>query len=305
MPLRILVTGAGGFVGRGLVPALVAAGHRVRAASRGFEPLPEGVESAVVGDLRRPVNLSQAFQDVDAVVHGAGISQADPGISEETYREVNAGVTAALAKAARQAGVRRFVLLSSIRAQAGPSATEIITEETPPAPTDAYGRSKLEAERLLADSGVPAVSLRPVVIHGPGMRFNMAALAALARSPWPLPLGSLRARRSVLARDHLVDAIQLALESEAMTGPYLVADPGPLTLGEIVGALRSGWNRRPAVFPAPTGAIRLAARLAGRSAAADRLADALVADPGRLLAAGWRPRRTAAQALAETARTIS
>lgn len=304
-PLHVLVTGASGFIGRGLVAELVASGHRVRAAVRMPGPLPEGVESAVIGDLRRPVNLSEAMQDIDAVVHSAGLAHMDPGVAEEEYRAINAGTTAALARAARQAGVRRFVLVSSVRAQIGPGAAHPITEEMPARPTDAYGRSKLEAERLLAEVDIPAVVLRPAVVHGPGMRFNMAALAALAARPWPLPLGLLGGRRSVVARDHLADAVRLALESDAMAGgTFLVADPQPLTAGEMVAALRAGWTRRPGLVPVPAPLLGLAARLAGYAEAFERLSSSLVVDPARLLAAGWQPRRPAAEALAETARRL-
>jgi len=300
---RVLVTGATGFVGKGVVPILAEAGFAVRAAVRDPAAMPEGVESAVVGDLRRPVNLTEAFRDVDYVVHSAGLAHAASGVSEEAFRESNVGITAALAAAARKAGVKRFVLLSSIRAQTGPAAPGVISEADKPQPTDAYGRSKLEAEQVLAEAGIPFVALRPVLIHGPGMRFNMAALMQLARSPWPLPLGRFTAKRSVLARDHLADAITLALRSETMaSGPYIVADPEPLSVSDMVSAFRYGWERQPGLLPVPAGIVAAAARVSGRGAEIERLRQPLVADPSKLIAAGWRPRLPAMAALAETAR---
>jgi nucleoside-diphosphate-sugar epimerase len=300
---RVLITGATGFIGRGLVPALSAAGYRVRAATRGFAPMPAEVESAVVGDLRKPINLAEAMRDVDFVVHSAGLAHATAGLDEETYREINAGVTAILARAAQQAGVKRFVLLSSIRAQTGPEADGVVTEATPARPSDAYGRSKLEGEEVLSESGIPAVVLRPVLVHGPGMRFNMAALMALARSRWPLPLGGFRAKRSIVAREHLADAVLLALAQPELKGEtFLVADPEPLSAAEMIAALRTGLGRSPGLINLPPGLVALASRLAGRTEQVERLRQRLVVDPAKLLAAGWTPRRSAFDALVETAR---
>jgi UDP-glucose 4-epimerase len=115
---RVLVTGADGFIGQGLIRALIE--RALSGRPRGPATLPPGVESAVIGDLRRPINLAEALHGADAIIHAAGIGHASSGIPDETYREVNAGATQALAKAAGQAGVRRFLLLSSVRAQSGP-----------------------------------------------------------------------------------------------------------------------------------------------------------------------------------------
>jgi nucleoside-diphosphate-sugar epimerase len=215
---RVLLTGATGFLGRGLVPGLAAAGYKIRAATRDTTALSPEIESAVVGDLRRPINLSEALRDVDFIVHSAGLTNSAAGVPEETYREVNAGITETLANAASKAGVKRFVLLSSVRAQIGPTSSEIVTEDQPARPLDAYGRSKLEAERLLADADVPFVILRLALTHGVGMRFNMLELLQLARLQWPLPLGAFRAKRSILARDHLVDVVALAASNGEMEG---------------------------------------------------------------------------------------
>ncbi len=300
---RVLLTGATGFIGKGLVTALASAGYRIRAATRTMTTLPEEIESAVVGDLRRPVNLTEALRDVDFIVHSAGLAHASDQVPEETFREVNAGITGTLAAAARQSGIKRFVLLSSVRAQVGARSDQVITESQTPHPTDAYGRSKLEAEQLLAEADVPFVVLRPVLVHGPGMRFNMAALMELARSGWPLPLGAFRAKHSVVARDHLADAVTLSLANESMAGEaFLVADPEPLSVGQMVAAFRQGWNRGPGVLNLPTGLVGTLARMTGRGDQLDRLQHGLTVDPAKLLAAGWRPKSTAFEALVETAR---
>jgi hypothetical protein len=167
--------------------------------------------SAVVGDLARPQNMSAALAGVDAVIHSAGLAHGMTGLPEDDYRMLNTEATIALARAAQRAGAKRFVFLSSIRAQCGASAEEVLTEALPPRPEDAYGRSKLAAEQGLAQLGIDWAALRLVLVYGPGVKGNMAQLLRLARSRYPLPFGALRARRSLLALDNLVAAVDAVL----------------------------------------------------------------------------------------------
>jgi len=302
---RVLITGAGGFLGRGLVPALAGGGYIVRAATRTPQVVPDAAEGVIVGDLRVSTNLSAALADVDAVVHLAGMPPGPGAIDRSDYRDNNLVSTQRLAESAARAGVKRFVYLSSVRAQTGPVSERPLTEDLPAAPTDAYGCSKLEAEQAVAASGVPAVILRPALVHGPGMRFNMATLLRLAMTPYPLPVRSLSARRSIVARPHLVEAVRLALSSDGMAGrTYLVADPEPLTVAEMVAVMRVAAGRRPNLVPMPSAVVKAAARFVGLADAAARIDGSLVVDPSRLLRAGWKPALSTREALAETVRAI-
>src|ERR1700676_1758831 len=194
--------------------------------------------SAVSGDLARSLNMSTALEGVDVVIHSAGVAHAMSGVPEDDYRVLNTEATIGLARAARRAGAKRFVFLSSIRAQTGPTADAVLTEESSPCPTDAYGESKLAAERGLAELDLDWVALRPVLVYGPGVKGNMARLIALARSPWPLPLASLDARRSLLSLDNLLAAIGFLLANPApLRRPLIVADPGALTIPEMIAAM--------------------------------------------------------------------
>jgi UDP-glucose 4-epimerase len=119
---------------------------------------------------------------------------------------------------------------------------------------------------------------------------NLESLVELSRSKWPLPFGLFNNRRSLLSRQNLVDAIRLALDSPGMAGEtYIVADPKPVTLAEIVSALRRGQGRRPAMLPVPPWLFGIAFKAAGRTEMWDRLGGELVVDPSKLLAAGWKP----------------
>src|SRR5262249_57492161 len=109
--------------------------------------VPDGASSAVIGDLAWPQNMAAALADVEAVIHSAGLAHAMSGVPEDDYRALNTQATIDLARAAQRAGVRRFVFLSSIRAQCGPTAATVLTAALDPAPTPAYGRSMPAAER--------------------------------------------------------------------------------------------------------------------------------------------------------------
>jgi nucleoside-diphosphate-sugar epimerase len=302
--MRVLVTGATGFVGRAVVAALAANGDEVRAAVRHMPepPFPQGVAVARHGDLP-DVDWAPLLAGIDAVVHLAGIAHAGPGIAEERYDHVNHRATAALAYAARAAGVARLVFISSIRAQTGPAADHVVSERDEPRPTDPYGRSKLAAERAVAGSGVPFTILRPVLVYGPGVKGNLRALMRLAALPVPLPFGALSARRSLLNLANFAAAIAFVLRRDGCAGETcVVADPSPLTFAEIVAALRHGIGRKPGLIAVPPALIRLGLTALGRGANWEQINGALVVDTGKLLAAGWRAERDTAGALAEMMR---
>src|SRR6202045_880800 len=201
--MLLALTGATGFIGQYLLRELPKRGYRVRMLLRRPASVPMQTASAVIGDLARPQNMSTALEGVDAVIHSAGLAQAMSGVPEDDYRVINTKATINLARAARRAGAKRFIFLSSIRAQCGPTADTVLTEALEPSPTDAYGRSKLEAERGLAELDIDWVSLRAALVYGPGVKGNMAQLMRLARSPLPLPIRGLGGRRSLLAVENL------------------------------------------------------------------------------------------------------
>jgi nucleoside-diphosphate-sugar epimerase len=299
---RVLLTGASGFVGRHLQHDLAARGYRVRTAGRGSAPAIPGAEHAAIGDLGAPIDWRPLLDGVDHVVHSAGLAHADGAIPEERYRAINTQATLELAQAAQAAGIRRFVFLSSIRAQSGPVSDKPLSETDTPAPTDAYGRSKLAAEQGLAELDLDWIALRPVLVYGPGVKANMAALVKLARLSVPLPLGGLSAKRSLLAIENLAEAVAFALTQTCPARrSYIVSDPEPLSAAQMLAAMRAGLRRGPRLIPVPSALLALAARLAGRGSAYERLAKGLVASPSALIKAGWRPPVETKAALARLA----
>ena len=287
----VALTGATGFIGQYLLKELPKRGYRLRVLLRRPTTLPSDCASAVIGDLAKPYNMSEALADVDAVIHTAGLAETMSGVPEDDYRLFNTEATIGFAKAAERARVKRFVFLSSIRAQSGPTADCVLTEEHEPAPTDPYGRSKLAAERGLRETGLDWVALRLALVYGPGVQGNMAKLAKLARSPYPLPLAGLKGRHSLLALDNLIEAIDKVLTAPApLKRPLIVADPKPLTVGAIIAAMRRGLGRRPGLFYVPGPLLAASLRAARGSHAYTPLFGSLVADPAALQRLNWEPR---------------
>jgi UDP-glucose 4-epimerase len=298
----IALTGVTGFIGGYLLGGLLREGYAVRVLLRRPAQLSADCTNAVIGDLERPINMAAALAGVDTVIHSAGLSLQMSGTPEADFRRLNAEATGNLARAALRAGVRRFIFLSSVRAQADVSSSRVLTEDLAAAPTDPYGRSKLLAEQQLASLDLDWVALRLPLVFGAGVKGNMATLVKLARSPFPLPFGALRAQRSLLSLDNLLSALILLIQSqEPLRRPLIVADPTPLSIPEMIEAMRSGLGRSPGLVPVPATVLQTAFRLSGRGELYRRLAEPLVADSRQLLEMGWAPRRQTRDALAELA----
>jgi nucleoside-diphosphate-sugar epimerase len=289
---RVLVTGASGFIGRAVVAALARDGHAVRAAVR--QPrlsFPDGVEIVQHGDLAQPIDWRPFLAGMEQVIHLAGIAHIGRGIGQKAYDLVNRQATAQLAMAAAQAGVSRFVFVSSIRAQNGPAADHALTERDPPTPTDSYGRSKLAAEEAVRSAGVPFTILRPVLLYGPGAKGNFAMLARAAASPLPLPVKDFVNRRSMLAIENFISALTFVLSAPATIGEtYVVADPGmALRLADVIATLRQANGRRPLILSMSTEYVEMPLRMLRRADVWDRIGGNLRVDAGKLIAAGWQP----------------
>ncbi|NVO12692.1 MAG: NAD-dependent epimerase/dehydratase family protein [Rhodoplanes sp.] len=291
MTRRVLVTGATGFVGRALVPALAATGRLVRAAARTPASIRGGdrIEPAPLPDLADHVDWAPLLAGVDEVVHLAGMAHRS-GVEDAGYDRVIRGATGELARACMGRPIQRFVFVSSIGAQAGASATHAVSEADEPHPVTAYDRAKLAAEAELRATRIPFTILRPALVYGPHVKGNMALLMRISASPWPLPAAAFSNRRSLLALDNLVDALVFCLDNPATLGEtYVVADPDPITLAEMITILREAAGRPAPGSPAPPAPFEILLRTNERSVLWDRIGGELVVDPGKLLATGWRP----------------
>ncbi|WP_342362198.1 NAD-dependent epimerase/dehydratase family protein [Terrarubrum flagellatum] len=287
---RVLVTGASGFVGGAIARHLHHSGWRVRVAARRPTHFRRIMEEVAVGDLREAVDWAAALEGCDAVVHAAGLAHQPRGVADSEMFRINAEATGALARAARSAGITRFVFISSVRAIAGASSDVVIDDHSPWAPTDAYGRSKLEGEATALASGVPTAILRPTAVCGASARGAFALMAQMAQAPMPIPARGLRGRRSFVTDRNLADAARaLLVEERAAGGRFLVAEPRPFTAEDFIVALRAARGARPNIAPLPRFAIAIAARLPRLGDMIERLDRDFIVECPALTALGWKP----------------
>jgi nucleoside-diphosphate-sugar epimerase len=288
----VLVTGASGFLGRLVVAALATNGAHVRAAVRHVPDPAFGGDVDVVQypDLREPFDWQPLLAGVDTLVHLAG-TERRLRASAALYDEINHQATARLATAAALAGVRHFILVSSLSAQNGCAADHALTERDPVAPADAQGRSKLAAEEAVRASGVPFTILRLAPVYGPGMRGGLAFLLRAAVSPLPLPVRDFTNRRSYLGIDNFVSALEFVVAlPQTSNETYLVADPGiPPNMADLVRAIRHAEGRRALLLPSQMQYAEAPLRFLHLGNFWDRYCGNLRVDSSKLIAAGWQP----------------
>lgn len=309
--MNILVTGAGGFVGRELCRTLTDAGLGVRAAVRTPTADLAASQQITVGDIGPGTDWSAALRNIDTIAHlAARVHVMRDGAADplQEFRKINVAATARLAHCAAEHGVRRLVFVSSIKVNGEQTSVQGgFSEADAPAPADPYGVSKWEAEQALyqatADAGIETVILRPPLVYGPGVRANFLQLMKLVARGLPLPFGRIDNRRSLIFIGNLTSALQRCLvHPNAANRVFLVADDEAVSTPELIRRLGLALHRPTRLFPAPHGLLRLAARLAGRTAALQRLTESLVVDSShirRLL--GWSPPYSIDRGLAETA----
>jgi nucleoside-diphosphate-sugar epimerase len=291
MPLRILVTGSSGFIGSALVSTLAAFGHSVRAASR--RPTATNhpnVAWAQLPDLESGVDWNSLVTGMDIVVHLAAIAHRRLGDSPN-YERVNRIAIAELAQTCRRQNSKRLIFISSIGAQTGSAADHVVTELDHPRPVTAYDRAKLAAEEEIRRAGIPFTILRPVIVYGPGAKANIALIMRLAASPLPLPFAAFKNRRSLLAIDNLVQAVLFCLDGSAtLNQTFIVCDPEPITLAEMLATLREAMGHSPRLVSIPAAVIRAIIIAAGQEQLWDRIGRDLVASSAKLRGVGWSPK---------------
>jgi nucleoside-diphosphate-sugar epimerase len=302
-------------VGRALLPALTAAGHQIAVAVRRADHpgLPPGLfvnaRVHVVGEIGPDTEWGAALHGADAVAHLAArvhVMKEGDGDPLMLYCRVNAEGTARLATAALAAGVKRFVLVSTVKVMGESDRGRPLKEDETPAPADAYGLSKWAGEKALLDvcrqGRMQPVILRPPLAYGPGVKGNMLRLLKLLKWAPPLPLAAIDNRRSLISAGNLADAIVCCLVHPKAGGVYFVRDAEDVSTPELVRRLGAAIGRPARLFPLPEGVLRLAAALSGQPDAAARLLDSLRVDDTKIRRdLGWTPPHDMVQGLGEMA----
>lgn len=302
--MRVLLTGASGFVGGEILRVLKSEGYEIVLAMR--KPLAgtQGLEIRAMPDLAHldAAQASQLLDGTEAIIHSAGHAHAGPGSDPAIHAAVNARGTILLAEAAAREGAR-MVFLSSIKAMGPADAQGFLREGVMREPDDAYGRSKRDAEAAIR-AVLPEnhMILRPALVAGPGVKGNLAALRKLASSRFPLPFAGIESRRSMISLTDLADIAVRALREPGWSGRSLiVADPVPVSLAEIVTAMRAGLARGPGLFFVPESLLAGSLNLMGRADWAAPMFSPLIAEPAFLAGQGWKPSKPVLSALSELA----
>jgi nucleoside-diphosphate-sugar epimerase len=281
--MKIFVTGANGFVGQHLCTHLLQAGHEVTAAVRNAGAAPDGTSEVVVADIGPATRWDGLLGGHDAVIHLAARvhvmheTSADPLAD---FREVNSAGTENLARSAAASGISQFVFLSSIKVNGEETVGRAYDANSEPAPVDPYGISKHEAEQALAvvarETDMGVVIVRTPLVFGPGVGGNFVRMLSIARRNVPLPLASVRNRRSMVSIWNLSDLLERAAIDPAASGALVIAgdtrSPSTPDLLRIIGA---AMGVKPRLIAFPVGVLAWAAGLLGKGPEIHRLVSSL------------------------------
>jgi nucleoside-diphosphate-sugar epimerase len=264
-----------------------------------------------VSDIGSNTDWRAALQGISSVIHLAGrahVMRESASNPLAAYRETNVAGTRRLAEAAAEEGVKRFIFLSSIKVNGERTDLQPFRESDEPRPEDAYGISKLEAERELnriaAGSEMGITIIRPPLVYGPGVKGNFLSLMRAVHRGIPLPLASITNARSLISVENLVSAIMACLGDPRAAGrTFLVADGQDLSTSELIRRLADAFGSRLRLYPCPPVLLRFGGALTGNRAPIKRLTDSLQVDSSKIRQVlDWEPALSVEQGLSETAR---
>lgn len=312
--MRVLLTGATGFVGRGVLERMSTLGNLelIAALRRPVSGLPESVTSLQVAGLESNTDWYKAVEGIDAVIHSAARVHVMHDTSSDPlaeFRKINVDGTLKLAQQAAAAGVRRFIFISSIKVNGeGTPIGAPYLADAQPAPADPYGISKMEAEQglrdLAAETGMEVVIIRPTLVYGPGVKANFLKIMRWLHKGIPLPFGAIHNRRSLVALDNLVDLIVTCVDHPAAANQtFLVSDGEDLSTTELLHRLGGALGKPARLLPIPSWLLEFGAAGLGKRALSQRLCGSLQVDIDKtreLLS--WTPPVSVDSALSKTAR---
>ena len=298
--MRVLVTGSNGFVGRVIMSALLCRGHESREAVRRLKEKPDGrLSSFVVGNIDGTTVWSKALQSAEAVIHLAArvhVMRESAGDPLAEFRRVNTEGTLRPARQAAEAGVRRFIFLSTIGVNGNSTLHgKAFAPTDAPSPHDPYSMSKYEAEiglhSIAQSTGMEVVIIRPPLVYGANAPGNFGKLTRLVTKSFPLPLGSINNLRSFVGIDNLVDFIVTCLEHPAAANEtFMVSDGEDLSTPGLIRRMARAMNRPARLLPVPVWALKAGALLMGQGDAVQRLCGNLQVDISKARSLlGWVP----------------
>jgi len=296
--MNILVTGANGFVGKAICEMGKKAGHKMFACQRN-NTLNESAETRHITDISDVDGLFKAMNGCEVVVHLVARTHVIKETSAKKlseYQKINVGGTKAILNAAKKAGVRRVVFMSSVKVHGDVNNNSAFTEQSPLSPSDAYGKTKREAERVLRrlcdDSNIEWCILRPPIIYGPGVKGNFQSLIRICDTPLPLPFGSLvKNKRSIIGINNLASAVlSAATHTNAVGKIFLVRDAEDISTTKLIRLIRSELGRPACLVSIHPWLMNLGLTILGKRNIAIRLLGSLTIDDSLIRSClDWRP----------------
>lgn len=308
--MRVLVTGANGFVGQAAAQALAQAKFEVVPAVR--ESIGSG--QVAVGHLDGSTDWRAALAGCDVVLHLAArvhVMREEEKDPLSAYRSVNTDGTLNLARQAAQAGVRRLLFISSIKVNGEQTMVGSAFRATDtPQPRDDYAISKYEAEvglrRIAADTGMEVVVIRPPLIYGPGVNGNFASMVRWLKRGLPLPFGAVtHNRRSLVALDNMVDLITTCIDHPAAANQtFLISDGEDVSTTELLRRIGRAMGKSARLWPIPCAFLQASVGLLGKRDIAKRLLGNLQVDVSHTCQRlGWKPVISLDEGLRRTVQT--
>ena len=309
--MKILLTGATGFIGSSVLEALMIAKHKPVVVARNNNNLPAVLEKIIVDDIDSNTDFGVKLSVCSVVIHcAARVHVMNEGASDPSaeFRKVNTFGTLNLARQAVDAGVKRFIFVSSIKVLGeGTASNSTYYNSDRPNPADPYAASKFEAEQGLKEiatkSGIEVVIIRPSLVYGPGVKANFLNMMKWIHQGIPLPFGAIHNKRSLVSLDNLVDLILTCIEHpRAANEIFLVSDDRDVSTTELLNLLAVSLGKHPLLLPIPMSLINFAAMLFGRPDLSRRLCGSLQVDIQHTKdTLDWKPPYTIEDSLLKTA----
>lgn len=295
--MNVLLTGSTGFLGRSLAAAM-SINHEFYLTAIARRPVDISAAHIIqVTGFDGHTDWSETLSGQRVIIHAAArahVMKESAVDSMIKYRQVNIEGTLNLARQAADAGVRRFLFISSIGVNGYINSQPFTTGDVPN-PSGLYAQSKWEAEKGLweiqRETGMELVIIRPPLIYGPTAPGNFGKLVRLVSKNLPLPLGAIHNKRSLVALDNLVDLIITCIDHpNAANEMFLVSDDRDVSTTELLNAMILAADKKPMLIPFPIAALRLAGRLTGKLAVIDRLCGNLQVNISHTKnTLGWKP----------------
>lgn len=312
--MKILVTGANGFIGQALCKALSKAGYTVCAAVRSKvlserTIFPACIKVAVVGDIDSCTDWEKILHGIDVVVHTAArVHQIkEKKIHRLTeYDRVNTAGTVHLFKTSAKFNVKQFIFLSSIHVNGYETFGQAFTELNRPEPWNEYAISKWKAEQGImmecqAETSIKYTILRLPLVYGWGVKANFERLLKLVRLRIPLPLGAVSNKRSLLYIGNLISAVLMCIKNpRAMNQTYLLSDKDDISTPQLIYEMARHYGIKPKLWSISPGWLKWIAYCLGKEASILPLLNSLQLDSGKIRnALDWEPPYTLSSGLAE------